>query len=56
MCAAQVRACDRSDHKDYHLDLLGVITYCVAGTYTYKIPRSITRLKIQLWGAGGGSG
>ena len=56
ICAAQVRATERNEHRDYHLELLGVSTYPVAGTYTYKVPRGVTRLKIQVWGGGGGSG
>eukprot|EP01036_Dinobryon_divergens_P026472 gene26472-35131_t len=44
------------EHRDYHLDLLGAITFCVPGTYTYKVPKGLQRLKIQLWGGGGGSG
>lgn len=56
VCAAQVRAVDRNEHRDYHLELLGVVTFSVAGTYTYKVPKGIHRLKMQLWGGGGGSG
>eukprot|EP00981_Chlorochromonas_danica_P012742 scaffold5382_cov162-Ochromonas_danica.AAC.4 len=55
-CAAQMRACDRAAHRDYHLMALGVTTYTVPGVYIYRIPKKITRLKVQLWGAGGGSG
>ena len=56
MCAAQMQAKDRAEHRDYHLVLLGVSTYTVAGTYLYRVPKGITRLKVQAWGAGGGSG
>lgn len=28
----------------------------VAGTYVYNVPKKVTRLKVQLWGAGGGGG
>jgi len=52
MCAAQMMAKDRTEHRDYHLVLLGVASYCVAGTYLYKVPKGITRLKVQAWGAG----
>ena len=44
MCAAQLKACDRPEHRDYHLNLLGVVTYQVPGTYIYKVPRKLTRL------------
>jgi hypothetical protein len=56
LCAAQMRACEREEHRDYHLTLQGMLTYCVPGTYLYKVPKKISRLKVQLWGAGGGSG
>jgi len=56
VCAAQMMAKDRTEHRDYHLRLVGVTTFTVAGTHLYKVPKKCTRLKIQLWGAGGGSG
>jgi hypothetical protein len=51
-----MRACDRGEHRDYHLTLQGILTYTVAGTYIFKVPKNISRMKVQLWGAGGGSG
>lgn len=56
ICAAQMQANQREEHRDYHLTLQGMLTYCVPGTYLYKVPKKLTRLKVQLWGAGGGSG
>lgn len=56
ICAAQMRADEREEHRDYHLTLQGMMTYTVPGTYLYKVPKKLTRLKVQLWGAGGGSG
>eukprot|EP01041_Mallomonas_annulata_P002379 gene2379-4623_t len=55
-CTAQVCAKDRDTHRDLHLTELGVSTYLVAGTYLFKVPYNCSRLKIQMWGAGGGSG
>lgn len=55
-CAAQMAAKDRDDHRDYHLALLGITTYIVPGTYIFKVPSKVTKLKIQVWGGGGGSG
>ena len=55
-CVAQIKAKDRDHHRDLHITALGIITYVVAGTYTYRVPEGVTRLKVQLWGAGGGSG
>jgi hypothetical protein len=56
ICAAQMRADEREEHRDYHLTLQGMMTYVVPGTYLYKVPKKLTRLKVQLWGGGGGSG
>ena len=56
MCAAQMMAKDRGEHREYHLRLVGVTTYLVAGTHLYKVPKRCYRLKIQLWGGGGGGG
>jgi hypothetical protein len=55
-CAAQMQAKDRDEHRDFHLMLMGVSTYPVAGTYIYRVSKGINRLKIQAWGGGGGSG
>lgn len=55
-CAAQMQAKDRDEHRDYHLMLMGVSTFPVAGTYLYRVPKGVTRLKVQAWGGGGGSG
>lgn len=56
ICAAQMRANEREEHRDYHLTLQGMITYTVPGTYLFKVPKKLTRLKVQVWGGGGGSG
>jgi hypothetical protein len=56
VCAAQMKANERMEHRDYHLNALGIINYTVPGVYIYKVPKNISRMKIQLWGAGGGGG
>lgn len=56
MCAAQMKANERAEHRDYHLTLQGVKTYSVPGIYQFRVTKSTTRLKVQLWGGGGGSG
>ena len=56
VCAAQMKAIERTEHRDYHLSALGILNYSVPGTYVYKVPKNISRMKIQMWGAGGGSG
>lgn len=55
-CAAQIRCCDREIHRAVHVEQMGIHTYAIAGTYLYKVPPRIHRLKMQVWGAGGGSG
>ena len=56
LCASQMEARSRDAHRDYHLDIMGTRTFLVSGTYVYKIPHGLRRVKIQAWGAGGGSG
>jgi hypothetical protein len=56
MCAAQIKCTERDSHRDEHIQKMGIYTYSVAGTYIFKVPRGIFRLKMQVWGAGGGSG
>lgn len=55
-CAAQMKANERTEHRDYHLEALGILNYSVPGVYIYKVPKTVQRMKVQLWGAGGGSG
>lgn len=56
MCAAQINAMDRNAHRDEHIEKLGISTYTYPGVYLYKVGDNVKILKIQLWGAGGGSG
>lgn len=56
MCAAQIRCTERDAHREEHILKMGIYTYTVAGTYIFKVPPRIFRLKMQVWGAGGGSG
>jgi hypothetical protein len=55
-CSAMVTAKDRNAHRDMHLQALGISVYTVPGTYSYVVPKRVNTLKVQLWGAGGGSG
>jgi len=43
-------------HRKIHLQEAGVKTFHKAGVYTYRVPLNQKSLKIQIWGAGGGSG
>jgi hypothetical protein len=56
ICAAQMPYHQREAHRDYHLEKMGTKTFTVAGTYTFRVPKLCRRLKVQVWGAGGGSG
>lgn len=56
VCAAQMRANERTAHRDYHITAMGVITYAVPGVYTFRTNKKNSRLKVQMWGGGGGSG
>ena len=47
---------DRTAHRDFHVRAMGVEQYTVAGTYLFTVPLGVERLKVQIWGAGGGSG
>ena len=50
LCASQMEARNRDQHRDYHLEIMGVRNFVVAGTYVYKIPKGIRRVKVQMWG------
>ncbi|CAM9192084.1 unnamed protein product, partial [Choristocarpus tenellus] len=55
-CEEMVRANDRKAHKQEHVLRTGISCFTVPGSYLYKVPHSCQYLKIQAWGAGGGSG
>jgi hypothetical protein len=38
------------------IEKMGITVHSVAGTYIYKTDLKSTFVKVQLWGAGGGSG
>ena len=47
---------DMRAHRKIHIREAGVKTFHKAGVYTYRVPLNQKSLKIQIWGAGGGSG
>eukprot|EP00752_Nemacystus_decipiens_P009918 g8850.t1 len=55
-CEEMVKAKDRRKHSEEHVIRTGVSLYTVPGKYTYKVPPGCRSLKVQAWGAGGGSG
>lgn len=56
VCGASMTAKDRTAHRDFHVRAMGVEQYTVAGTHLFTVPLGVDRLKVQIWGAGGGSG
>ncbi|KAJ8608520.1 hypothetical protein CTAYLR_005737 [Chrysophaeum taylorii] len=55
-CAANVKAKDRLQHRRLHILRSNIVLYTVPGTYSYRVPPATRQLKVQAWGAGGGSG
>lgn len=55
-CGELVRAKNRRAHRALHVMWNGVTHLGLPGTYKYEVPDSCCRLKVQVWGGGGGSG
>ncbi|CAM9256179.1 unnamed protein product [Ascophyllum nodosum] len=55
-CEEMIKAKDRKEHRKEHVIRTGVSLFAVPGKYNYKVPRGCRHLKVQVWGAGGGSG
>ena len=55
-CVGTFPAHQRSAHRQKHIIASGMLTYTVPGSYQYKVGNSVTQVKVQLWGGGGGSG
>lgn len=55
-CRAIGLATDRNAHRRNHLISSGVVSFLTAEVHEYKVPKDMKLLKIQAWGAGGGSG
>lgn len=55
-CTATVKAKDRLKHRQLHILHANASLYAVPGVYSYKVPPATRQLKVQAWGAGGGSG
>jgi hypothetical protein len=51
-----IRAIDRDAHREWHIVEMGVSVFRTPGTYAYKVPEKVSFVKVQVWGAGGGSG
>eukprot|EP00948_MAST-09A_sp_MAST-9A-sp1_P001218 g1218.t1 len=55
-CMAEFKAKHRAEHRRQHLLDLGIATFRVAGEAEWRVPPKVTRVKVECWGAGGGSG
>lgn len=56
-CGARILAKDRKAHRKAHVLSSGVVGFLAVGAvHEYKVPRGVRTLKVQAWGAGGGSG
>ena len=55
-CGKEIMAKFRRTHRRHHFERFGIVTYSVAGEYTYRVPKKRTELRVQMWGAGGASG
>lgn len=55
-CRAIILAKERNAHRRNHLISSGVVSFLTAEVHEYRVPKDMKLLKIQAWGAGGGSG
>lgn len=55
-CRAILLAKDRNEHRRTHLLASGIMTFLTAEVHAFKVPKDMKLVKIQAWGAGGGSG
>ncbi|KAJ8575020.1 hypothetical protein ON010_g4193 [Phytophthora cinnamomi] len=55
-CNAMILAKERNAHRRVHLLSSGILSFVTAEIHEYKVPRDVKLLKLQAWGAGGGSG
>lgn len=55
-CTVTIKAKDRVRHRRLHILRANVSLFSVPGVYSYRVPPATRQLKVQLWGAGGGSG
>ncbi|TMW63796.1 hypothetical protein Poli38472_002737 [Pythium oligandrum] len=55
-CRATIIANERNAHRRMHLISSGVVSFLTSEVHEYKVAKDTKRLKLQAWGAGGGSG
>ena len=55
-CDAKIKAKESIAHQKSHLYQDGLSTFRTAGVATFTVPPRTKKIKIQIWGAGGGSG
>ncbi|KAH9061706.1 hypothetical protein Ae201684P_021041 [Aphanomyces euteiches] len=55
-CQEEMMAKDRKLHRKNHLCASGIVTFKTNGSFEYVVPKDCKYIKVQAWGAGGGSG
>ncbi|OQR90625.1 hypothetical protein ACHHYP_05368 [Achlya hypogyna] len=55
-CQETMLAKERKLHRRTHLCASGITTFKTAGNYDFVVPKEVKHIKVQAWGAGGGSG
>lgn len=55
-CREIILARERNAHRRSHLLSSGIVHFVTADVHEYRVPKDMKVLKIQAWGAGGGSG
>ena len=55
-CIASVKARDRKRHRENHILKTGIRAFVEPGRHPYTVGAAVRQLKVQVWGAGGGSG
>ncbi|RHZ40667.1 hypothetical protein DYB31_001906 [Aphanomyces astaci] len=55
-CQEAMKAKDRPLHRKSHLCASGITTFKTNGSFNFVVPKDCKHIKVQAWGAGGGSG
>ncbi|KAF0686606.1 Aste57867_21611 [Aphanomyces stellatus] len=55
-CGERMLAKERKLHRKAHLCASGITTYKTSGSFEFQVPKDCKHIKVQAWGAGGGSG
>jgi hypothetical protein len=55
-CGNRILAQHRNEHRKSHIISSGIVSFLTAETHSFIVPRDVKKIKVQAWGAGGGSG